>query len=127
MTNLFVVCLGGALGSGARYLVVTWATRAFGTAFPYGTLIVNVVGSMLLGAIMTVAGDVTRMSPTLRLALSSGLMGGFTTYSSFNYETTRMAQSGAYGMAALNIGLTLVVCLLSGALGMAGARALMEH
>ena len=87
MGRFLLVCLGGALGSGARYLVSTWAARSLGPDFPRGTLIVNVVGSFLLAAIMTASLSTDAVSPELRVFLGAGIMGGFTTYSSFNYET----------------------------------------
>ncbi|MEK6609115.1 MAG: CrcB family protein, partial [Myxococcota bacterium] len=93
------ICFGGALGTGARHAVGLWMQRALGGAFPWGTLTVNVAGSFLLGAIAEVASSGERMSPTLRLALTTGVMGGFTTYSTFNHETLRHFQSGAIGTA----------------------------
>jgi CrcB protein len=122
MSRLLSVCLGGALGSGARYLVSLWAPRALGAAFPYATLLVNVLGSFLLGAIMHVGLTTTLLSPTLRLALTTGVMGGFTTYSTFNYETIEYLREGAFGLAGLNVAATLLLCLLAGALGLLGAR-----
>ncbi|HET9315661.1 MAG TPA: CrcB family protein, partial [Vicinamibacteria bacterium] len=87
MGRFLLVCLGGAVGTGARYLVSMAALRLLGAGFPYGTLTVNVLGSFLLGAIMHVGVTTTLLSPTARLVLATGVMGGFTTYSSFNYET----------------------------------------
>lgn len=122
LDRLLLVCLGGAVGTGARYLVALWAPRLLGTAFPYGTLLVNALGSFLLGAMMHVGLSTTLVSPTLRLVLATGVMGGFTTYSTFNYETTQYLRDGAWALAALNLGGTVTVCLLAGALGLAGAR-----
>jgi CrcB protein len=122
MSRLFWVCLGGALGTGARYLVSIWAPRALGASFPYGTLAVNVVGSFLLGAIMHVGLTTSLLSPTLRLVLTTGVMGGFTTYSTFNHETLEYVREGALALAALNVAATLLLCLLAGALGLVFAR-----
>ena len=122
MSRFLWVCLGGAVGTGARYLVALWAPRALGAAFPYGTLMVNALGSFLLGAIMHVGLTTTLIPPTLRLVLTTGVMGGFTTYSTFNYETMQYLREGAFSLAGLNVGATLVLCLLSGALGVAAAR-----
>lgn len=121
-TRLFLVCLGGAVGTGARYLVSGWALAVLGPAFPYGTLAVNVIGSLLLGIIMQLGLTTDLLSPTLRLTLATGVMGGFTTYSTFNYETLRYLEEGAWPRAALNVGVTLVTCLLAGIAGVAVAR-----
>lgn len=122
MSRLLWVCLGGAIGTGARYLIAVWAPRALGTSFPYGTLIVNALGSFLLGAIMHVGLTTTLISPTLRLVLATGVMGGFTTYSTFNYETMQYLREGAFLLAGWNVAATLLLCLLAGALGLASAR-----
>jgi fluoride exporter len=122
--RLLLVCAGGALGSGARYLVATWAARAYGASFPRGTLIVNVTGSLLLGIIMGVAGARDLLSPEARLFLGTGIMGGYTTYSSFNYETLALAERGSVALAAANVTLTLVGCFAGGALGLVAGRAL---
>lgn len=124
MTRFLLVCLGGAIGSGARYLTSLWAAAAFGIAFPYGTLIVNLGGSLLLGALMHMATATELLTPELRLLLTTGVMGGFTTYSTFNYETTAYFREGAWGMGALNIALTVAGCLVAGLIGLAIARAL---
>jgi CrcB protein len=115
------VFLGGGLGSVARYLIGRWSAVAFGVAFPYGTLIVNLVGCFALGLVVQLAiagswhGDV-------RAALAAGLLGGFTTYSSFNQETLTLLASGATGAAALNVAMTLAGGLAAGALGLTAGR-----
>jgi fluoride exporter len=112
------ICVGGALGTGSRYLVGIWAARALGTAFPYGTLIVNVVGSFLISVVMVLSIDSGVIPLPVRLFLTTGFMGGFTTYSSFNYETLRLLQSGAFGAAATNVLATLLACAAAGLLGL---------
>lgn len=124
MERLLFVCLGGAVGTGARYLVAGWMQRALGAGFPYGTFTVNLVGSFLLSLLMVVGVSSESISPTLRIAITTGAMGGFTTYSTFSYETMRFAQEGTYGMVALNITLTLVVCLAASFAGLAVGRLL---
>ena len=89
MTRFLWICVGGAAGTGARYLLSGWALATLGASFPWGTLAVNVLGSFLLGLLMQVGITTSLLSPTLRLALTTGVMGGFTTYSTFNYETIR--------------------------------------
>ena len=122
MARFLLVCLGGAAGTGARYLIALGAPRVFGTSFPYGTLIVNVSGSFLLGGLMLLGLTTSLMSPTTRIVLTTGVMGGFTTYSTFNYETMEYLREGALLMAGLNVAATLGLCLMGGALGLAGAR-----
>lgn len=125
MDRWFWIGLGGAAGTLARYGVSTWCQQRFGVGFPYGTLAVNVIGSFLLGALMQIALTTELLSPTLRLGLGTGVMGGFTTYSSFNQETLRMLQDRAWLAGAVYLGGTVVGCLLAGALGMAAARRLL--
>jgi CrcB protein len=122
MARFFLICLGGAIGSGARYLFSTAMTRAFGN-FPFGTMGVNVIGSFFASVVMVLALEKSAISPDLRFFLVTGVLGGFTTYSSFNYETLHLAQSGALGLAAVNVAVTLVVCCLAGIGGIALARA----
>ena len=121
MKQLLLVCLGGAAGSGARYLVGTWAQKAFAPGFPVGTLLVNVIGSFLIGVIMGLSLKTEAISPAMRLFLAVGVMGGFTTYSSFNYETLRLALEGAWRLAVLNVSVTLAACAVAGVLGAAVA------
>jgi CrcB protein len=122
MFRFLLICLGGAVGTGARYLIAIETPRLLGTSFPYATLLVNVAGSFLLGAVMHVGLTTALMTPTLRLVLATGVMGGFTTYSTFNYETIEYLREGALAMAALNVAATLVLCLVAGALGLTMAR-----
>jgi CrcB protein len=122
MNRFLWICLGGGLGTGARYLLSGWLLAAFGTAFPYGTLAVNLIGSFLLGAIMHVALTTNWIAPVLRVALTTGVMGGFTTYSTFNYETLQYVREEAWGLAACNLGATVAGCLVAGVAGLALAR-----
>lgn len=126
MERLLWICLAGALGTGTRYLVSVWAAERFGPAFPYGTLLVNVAGCFLIAVVMQVAMNVASFSPTLRLALTSGFLGGLTTYSSFAYETTKLAQDGARPTAAWNFALTTGACFLAIALGIALSRSFVK-
>jgi CrcB protein len=116
-------CFGGALGTGARYLVILAAPRLLGAGFPWGTLIVNVVGSFTMALIAGLGPNALWLTPSVRVALTTGLLGGFTTYSAFNQETLAALQAGQTGLAALYVASTLVVCLLAGLLGFAAGRA----
>jgi fluoride exporter len=122
MTRFLWICLGGAVGTGARYLLGGWALRALGPSFPYGTLSVNLIGSLLVAALMYLGVEATMLSPTLRIVLTTGVMGGFTTYSTFSYETMKYLQDGAWGLAIVNVLVTVFGCLAACAAGWAGAR-----
>jgi len=124
VTRVVLVALGGAIGSVARYGVGALAAQLFGAAFPFGTLAVNLTGSFLIAVIMHVALAGTAISLEMRIFLTSGIMGGFTTYSSFNYETLALINQRAYGLAGLNVAATVVGCFLAGVLGLAAGRAL---
>lgn len=123
MDRLFWICLAGAAGTGTRYLVGIWAAQRFGSTFPFGTLIVNLAGCFLIAALMQAAFSLS-WSPTVRSALTIGYLGGLTTYSSFNYETTRFLQDGAPALAAWNGLATIVGGLVAGWAGLMFSRQL---
>ena len=123
MRKLLLVFFGGGFGSGARYLFGAWAAQAFGPAFPYGTIAINALGSFLIALIMEVSLTTRLVGPDLRLALTTGVMGGFTTYSTFNYETLGLFRQGAWLLGCANLAVTVVLCLLLGALGFLAGRA----
>jgi len=121
--RLLLVCAGGALGSGARYLVVNASARALGLGFPWGTLAVNVTGSFLVALVMGwAAGGV--ISQEARLLLATGVLGGFTTYSSFNHETLALASEGRVAAAVAYAAVTVAACLAAGIAGIFTVRAL---
>lgn len=122
MLRLLLVCAGGAVGSGARYLLSTWAARALGADFPRGTILVNATGSFLLALVFGLPGEA--LSVETRLFLGAGVMGGYTTYSSFNYETLALLERGTAGLAVANVLVTVSACLVAGLLGLAAGRAL---
>ena len=121
LVNLGVVCAGSALGGGARYLVSLWTASRGWTAFPWATLIVNVAGCFLIMLIATIAAATT-MPANLRLFLTTGIMGGLTTYSTFDFEATMFLQSGARLSALIYVAVTLVACFIAGLIGIAVAR-----
>lgn len=122
MARFLWICLGGAAGTGARYLLSGWLLRVAGPGFPWGTLAVNVIGSFLLGLIMQVALASGLMPLTVRLALTTGVMGGFTTYSTFNYETLQFFQRDEWLLGLANLGGTVAACLAAGVLGVLAGR-----
>src|SRR6476469_6128656 len=109
--RFLLICLGGAIGTGARYLTSLWAAGAFGVGFP--------AGSFLIAFIMQTSAATELISPDVRLMLTTGVMGGFTTYSTFNYETTNYFRAGAWGLGVVNAGATFFGCLAAGMAGLA--------
>jgi len=119
--RFLIVCGAGALGCGTRYLVGQWVGQR---SFPYATLLVNLVGSFLIALVLELSLRIASFPPNLRLALTTGFMGGLTTYSSFNYETTALATTGQTLRAIMYVIATLIGCLLAGLVGMWLARRL---
>jgi CrcB protein len=124
MTRLLCICAAGALGTGVRYLIGVWAGRTLGAGWPFGTLIVNVVGCLLIAAVAEIAMATTAISPTLRLTLTTGFIGGLTTYSSFNLEMTSLFGERAWLSGFAYFAITVLGCLLAGLLGFVVARRL---
>lgn len=124
MTRFLAICLGGAIGTGARYLVTVWMARWAGTDFPWAILAINVLGSFLLAVILTLTVAAGTFPPTLQLALTVGVMGGFTTYSTFNYDTLRLLERGEGALALANVAATVLGCLAAGWLGWVAGRSL---
>jgi fluoride exporter len=122
MTTLWIG-LGGAVGSIARFHTGQLFERRFGAGYPYGTLVVNLLGSFLLVLLIEVALRTGRVPDGVRLALASGVLGGFTTYSSFNAEAIAIAEAGDWGKAAAYVGVTLGGCLIAGVAGWGLGRA----
>jgi fluoride exporter len=122
MNAILLVAAGGAVGSVCRYLMASSLQKATGMEFPIGTVLVNVLGCFLIGALYVWL--VARADPRndLRVLLMVGVMGGFTTFSSFSLETVTLAMSGSYVSAALNVGVSLVACLCGTILGITLAR-----
>jgi CrcB protein len=124
MGLFFLVCLAGAAGTAARYLLGVAVQSAAGGNFPFGTLSVNLIGSFFMSMLMYLGVDKGLLATPTRIVLCTGVLGGFTTYSSFNVETMRLWQQGDLGLGLLNIGVTLLGCLTTGALGLVAGRLL---
>ena len=120
--QLLYIGIFGGLGCVARFLVSGWTYALFGRGLPYGTLAVNVIGSFLLGLLIVFGLRSTLLSPELRISLTVGLLGGFTTFSTFSYETARLLEEGSLWQAGANIILNVFICLLFALLGMHLAR-----
>ena len=124
MKAVLLVFVGSGAGGVARYWVGLGAVRWLGPAFPYGTLAVNLIGSFLITFILRLSVSTPAITPDVRLLLTTGVMGGLTTYSTFNHETLTMLQGNSPVTGALNVAITVAGCLACGYLGLAAARAL---
>ena len=109
--NFLLVFLGGGIGASFRYGMQGAVYRLTGAGFPYGTLAVNILGSFLIGVLMTAAEERLVINPSLRVFLTIGILGGFTTFSSFSYETLALLRDGSYGVGLLNVVFSVVLCL----------------
>ena len=119
MLNMLAVALGAAIGANLRYGITLWATQRFGPLFPYGTLLINLLGCLSIGVLLTLASNRLSMSEPMRLLLVTGLLGGFTTFSSFGYETYVMIQEGRWQAAALYVVISVLLGLLAVFIGAA--------
>jgi fluoride exporter len=119
------VAVGGAIGSVARLLIGAAVQQRVGTSFPVATLLINVTGSLLLGLLVRVALDTPAVTPTLRAFLTTGLCGGYTTFSTFSYDTAVLIYERSYARAALYIVASVALALMGMVAGFAAARWLM--
>lgn len=119
--NCLVVGIGGFIGANARYLVGTWAAQKWGTGFPYGTFIINVTGSFILGLFATLALRFV-WNDNWRLLIAVGFVGAYTTFSTFEYESLQLVANGAKPLALLNILGSVVAGFGAAYLGMVAAR-----
>jgi CrcB protein len=103
LNNLLVVVLGGGIGAGLRFLAATYVTRLYSGSFPLGTFLINVTGSFLIGILMTLFLNRPGFNPAWRLFLVTGVLGGYTTFSSFEWETLTTLKGGAPLAAMLNV------------------------
>jgi len=115
--NVLYVFVGGGVGAAARYLVSGLVYRWIDPAFPYGTLVVNITGCFLIGFLASIFQDRFLVNTSLRLFLTIGILGGFTTFSTFSLETLHMLQEGSTALALLNIGGSIVGGLLASWVG----------
>ena len=125
MNHILLVAIGGALGSSARYLTGQVALRLLGPGFPWGTLAVNVVGSLAIGVFAELIARRFDGSPELRMFVVTGILGGFTTFSAFSLEVTAMMERGDHMTAAAYVLLSLVLSVAAVFAGLALVRALL--
>ncbi len=122
MKHLWAIALAGAVGAVLRFVMSDGVHRILGREFPYGTLVVNVLGSFLIGYLFVVFLERSLLGDGWRLAILVGLLGSFTTFSSFSLETLNLVNGGAYGKAAANVLVSVVLCLAAAWIGTALAR-----
>lgn len=125
MRVVFSVGLGAALGGISRYLLAAFIQQRAGAGFPTGTLVINITGSFVLGLIMRYALQTGIVSAETRAFLTTGFCGGYTTFSTFSYETALMLEDGEYGRATLYVGASVFVALVGIFLGFAAANRLL--
>jgi CrcB protein len=109
LTKYLAVAAGGALGAALRYYLGGTVLSRTAAPFPLATFVINVTGSFLIGFFLTLATERVHVSPHLRLAFAVGFVGAYTTFSTFEYETARLAEAGSYWVAFLNVALSFVV------------------
>ena len=121
--RLVLICLGGALGTGLRYLVTGVAARWFGPAFPYGTLAVNVVGSLIMGLVAGYFAFAGGAGQHWRLFLATGILGGFTTFSAFSLDAVLLWERSEFGLAATYVVASVALSIL----GLVAGLTLVRH
>jgi CrcB protein len=111
-----LIGLGGFIGANSRYLLHQWVANQWGADFPYGTMLINVSGSLVIGFFLTLATGRLNISPEARLLVATGFLGGFTTFSSFSYETFQLVEQSDWWAAGIyfagNTGLGLIAVVL---------------
>jgi len=119
-----ILCLSGGAAAGAnlRYWLGAWLSQRLGGAFPYATLIINVTGSLILGLVMMLATQRYLINPRLRMALTVGFLGAYTTFSTYEYESVNLIMTGQWGTGLLNLGGSVIVGAVAAGVGSLLAR-----
>jgi CrcB protein len=123
LIKYLMVGLGGFLGAVARFWLGAYIGNKMGTRFPYGTCVINITGSFVIGMFLTVLTERTHWSPNWRYLVPIGFIGAYTTFSTFEYETLRSVQDGQMGIAFLNVALSVIVGFAAVWLGVVAGRA----
>lgn len=124
MSQLIAIAVGGAVGSVLRFLMSGWVHSWAGRGFPYGTLTVNVIGSLLVGFLFVVLLERLTDDSLWRAGLLIGLLGGFTTFSTFSLETVNLIEAGELGKALVSVLVSVLVCVTAAWIGMRLGRQL---
>ncbi|MBF0193858.1 MAG: fluoride efflux transporter CrcB [Magnetococcales bacterium] len=122
MKTIFYVAIGGSLGAVLRYLISSWVYQWLGRGFPWGTLAVNVIGSLLMGFLFIFFTQRVIVAPDLKMAILVGGLGALTTFSTFSIETLNLIEGGASPVAFANVVVSVVLCVFAVWLGMWLAR-----
>ena len=122
MLQILVIAIAGAFGAVSRYGLSLLTYNLFGSGFPYGTLVVNIIGCFLIGFVMQINLTTEAISDTWRLAITTGFLGALTTFSTFSYETIQQVSQGSWLPAAGNIAANVVLGLMATFGGLAIAR-----
>ncbi len=124
MQSVLIVALGGAAGAASRHMVGMWAMRLMGTEFPWGTLAVNIVGSLVMGIFIELLALRFQGSNELRLLVATGFLGGFTTFSAFSLDVVTLWERGEAGLAAAYILASVIASIGALFLGLALVRSI---
>jgi CrcB protein len=124
LLNAIAIAVGAAIGANLRYSLSLWAAQRWGASFPYGTLIVNVIGSFLIGLVLVLATTRLNLSDLARLLIVTGLLGGFTTFSSLSFETYSLIVSGSWRVAGIYLASSFGLGMVGVFLGAGVARLL---
>ncbi|MBQ4888943.1 camphor resistance protein CrcB [Shewanella sp. UCD-FRSSP16_17] len=111
MTNIMFVALGGSIGAVFRYVISILMLQLFGSSFPFGTLLVNILGSFIMGIVYAISLETSHLSPELKAMVGVGLLGALTTFSTFSNETLLLMQEGLFIKAILNVLLNVILCI----------------
>ncbi|MCL1065543.1 fluoride efflux transporter CrcB [Shewanella olleyana] len=111
MTNIMFVALGGSIGAVFRYVISILMLQLFGSSFPFGTLLVNILGSFLMGIVYAIGLETSHLSPEIKAMVGVGLLGALTTFSTFSNETLLLMQEGLFVKAILNVLLNVILCI----------------
>ncbi len=122
MEKYLLVAAGGMIGAVGRYGLSGWIGNATSGRFPYGTLVVNIIGCLIIGFFLTLGYERFAWSPELRVFVAVGILGGFTTFSTFSFETISLLREGTYYLALFNMLASLVGCLAATFVGVVLAK-----
>ncbi|ARD22498.1 MULTISPECIES: fluoride efflux transporter CrcB [Shewanella] len=111
LTNIMFVALGGSIGAVFRYVISILMLQLFGSSFPFGTLLVNILGSFIMGIVYAISLETSHLSPELKAMVGVGLLGALTTFSTFSNETLLLMQEGLFIKAILNVLLNVILCI----------------
>ncbi|HEX3354089.1 MAG: fluoride efflux transporter CrcB [Terriglobales bacterium] len=124
MLDVLVICLGAIVGANARYFISRYAAQVLGPVFPYGTLFINIIGSMIVGFFVVWTSEKVLADPRWRLLVVVGFCGSLTTFSSYAFETMSYFEQGQWLLMVTNLVSNNLLCLIGALAGMALARVL---